>query len=473
MKARTNASAHSDPGVRLAAGGTSGADWSPPNPSSIPGPDRPCQRRETPREPSDRATGDGSRPLPAKATTRSVGVHSFDSTMGESFIDYLKRQVGFDASDAEALASLSEPLSPFLAEIIDQLHEKIVQDPRARATLENGPNTSRRLRQVLLAWLDELFCGSYDERYYLQRCDIGRSHVRAGLPQHCMFTAMSVVRQALGEKISAINPGEAAERIGALGKILDIDLAIINKTYCDDLVTHIEEVKHAQYERRLSESAHLATIGELAASLAHEIKNPLAGLSGAFQILGAGLDTGHPHQEIIGEALRQIDRLDAAVKDLLVYAKPRPPSVTKVDLNKLLERALILFRQEPAFRDVRVRCEGLNGEHVAAVDEVQMQQVISNLMINAAHACEQGGAIRCRISRLESSLRIVIEDDGNGMPPEVLSRIFEPFFTTKSRGTGLGLPICQRIVEAHGGTIDIASEVGVGTRVTVEVPSQP
>jgi signal transduction histidine kinase len=246
----------------------------------------------------------------------------------------------------------------------------------------------------------------------------------------------------------------------------------MNGTYREDLVRQVEEVQHAKFEQRLSESEHLATVGRLAATLAHEIKNPLAGISGAIQILGAGLDEEHPHKEIISEALRQIDRLDAAVKDLLVYARPKPPSMRRVDLNLLLERVLILFHQEPAFREVSVHCEGLNGNHELQVDEVQIQQVVSNLMINAAHACEHGGEVCCRISRLKSSIRIVIEDNGTGMPSEVLSRVFEPFFTTKSRGTGLGLPICQRIVEAHGGTIDIVSELGKGSRVTVDIPSQ-
>ena len=122
---------------------------------------------------------------------------------------------------------------------------------------------------------------------------------------------------------------------------------------------------------------------------------------------------------------------------------------------------------------MRIHCQGLNGEHELEVDETQMKQVISNLMLNAAHACQHSGDVSCRISRLESSVRLVIEDSGVGMPSDVLSRVFEPFYTTKSRGTGLGLPICQRIVEAHNGTLEIRSEVGKGTRVSIELPSKP
>jgi len=391
--------------------------------------------------------------------------------MAGDSIDDMKRYVGFEDSDADALASLLDPLTPALPDIVDLVYEKILQHPKAHKTLRGNHTPSRRFRQTFLAWLRELFCGMYDERYFEQRCEIGRTHVRVGLPQQYVATSMNVVRLALAEKIDALGLPDGAKWIAALHKIIDIELAIMNDSYREEFVRRIEETKQAQYERRLSESEHLATVGGLAASLAHEIKNPLAGISGAIQILGAGLDEDHPHKEIITEALRQIDRLDAAVKDLLVYARPKPPSKTRVDLNELLKRALILLRQEPTFRQVRIHCEGLNGEHEAEVDEAQMQQVISNLMINAAHACEASGDILCRISRLESRLRIIIEDNGKGMPAEVRSRIFEPFFTTKSRGTGLGLSICQRIVEAHGGEIDITSQVGTGTRVSVEIPS--
>ncbi|MBN2562766.1 MAG: hypothetical protein JXQ75_17725 [Phycisphaerae bacterium] len=390
--------------------------------------------------------------------------------MAEDLIDDAKRHMGFDVSDAHALASLKALLAPSLPEVVEVLHEAILRHARGHKPLRSSATQIQRLRQTLFAWLYQLFCGTYDEHYRDQRCEIGRAHARVGLPQHYMFTAMNVVRLALVERIEALGLPDAKKKISALHKILDIELAIMNDSYREDLIRRTKEIQHAQYEQRLSESEHLATVGQLAASLAHEIKNPLAGISGAIQVLGADLDDDHPHKEIISEALRQIDRLDAAVKDLLVYARPKPPSTTKVNLNELLERALILFRQEPAFQMVRIHCEGLNGEHKADVDEAQIQQVISNLMINAAHACETGGDIFCRLGRLESSIRIVIEDNGTGMPPEVLARVYEPFFTTKSRGTGLGLSICQRIIEAHGGTLNIGSEVGKGTRVTVEIP---
>mgnify|MGYP000661815241 CR=1 FL=1 len=391
--------------------------------------------------------------------------------MAGHLLEDMRRFVGFTEADAAALADLQARLTPALPDIVDLFYRRILEHPGAAEVLTRSRAELYRLRQTLFAWLRELFNGTYDERYYAQRCEIGRAHVRIDLPQHYMFTAMNVIRLGLVRKIEALRLPDPSPHLAALHKILDIELAIMNETYREDFVKRIKEMQRTQYEQKLSESEHLATVGQLAASLAHEIKNPLAGISGAIQVLGAGLDRLHPHQEIIAEALRQIDRLDAAVKDLLIYARPRPPSIKRVDLNTLLERALILFRQEPAFRGLRVRCEGLNCEHEADVDEAQIQQVITNLLINAAHASDPDGEVRCRISRLETSLRLTVEDSGIGIPAEILPRVFEPFFTTKARGTGLGLSICLRIVEAHGGTMSISSEPGRGTRVTVEIPT--
>jgi len=238
------------------------------------------------------------------------------------------------------------------------------------------------------------------------------------------------------------------------------------------LVARMQDMERTEYEARISESEHLATIGQLAASLAHEIKNPLAGISGAIQILGSALDPRHPHKEIIGEALRQIDRLDAAVKDLLIYARPKPPNKSPHDIGEIVQHALMILREETAFRRLRIHSDGMGHGHVVRVDAAQLQQVITNLLINAAHACEGGGDVYCRVARIESGVRIAIEDTGMGIAPHVLVKVFEPFYTTKAKGTGLGLSICQRIVESHGGTLKIDSQVGKGTRVTVDLPEK-
>lgn len=391
--------------------------------------------------------------------------------MAGQILDDLRRSIGFDEADAKALAEIREPLKPFLPAIVGRFCEVITLCLKSRPAQTPGEVQPDQFPGMMLAWLDELLSGDYDARHYEDRRDVGRAYVRIGLPQHYMFAAMNVLRLDLIERIVGLGLADAGGTITAVHRILDIELAIMNDAYREDSVKRIQEQEHAQYQQRLSESEHLASVGQLAASLAHEIKNPLAGISGAIQVLGSGLEANHPHKEIISEALRQIDRLDAAVKDLLIYARPKPPITKRSSLDAIIERALILLREEPAFRSVRVHCKGLDGDHQVVVDEAQIQQVICNLLLNAAYACENAGEVTCRVRQLPSRIRVIVEDNGKGMPPEVLARVFEPFFTTRARGTGLGLPICKRIVEAHGGTIDIQSVAGKGTRVTVEIPS--
>ncbi|MBX3395533.1 MAG: hypothetical protein KF841_09205 [Phycisphaerae bacterium] len=385
----------------------------------------------------------------------------------------MKRYVGFSDTDAQLLHELQAPMRPFLAEIVDHFYEVLNRDPRAKSVLDATASQTANLRISLNDWLNDLFCGQYDMDYFNHRTAIGRTHVRVKLPQVFMFTAMSVLRLDLTNRLSRLDLPDLAARIAAVHKLLDLELAIMNETYSNHLLSLMREVEHQAYEQKLSESEHLATIGQLAASLAHEIKNPLAGISGAIQVLGSSLDDGHPHREVILEVLRQIDRLDSAVKDLLIYARPRAPTKLPVNLGKLVERVMLLFREEPSFRAVNLICHGLDSDIIGDVDEMQIDQVVYNLLLNAAHACDSsGGIVACKLQRTADRALIVVEDNGIGIPKPVLARVFEPFFTTKAKGTGLGLPICKRIVELHGGTLRIESEVGRGTRVTVELPSR-
>jgi signal transduction histidine kinase len=391
--------------------------------------------------------------------------------MPNELFEDMKAYISFGAADAHALAGLAEAVRPALPAIVEEFYSVILRHPNARSVLGQDGASIARLKALVLKWLTELFGGDYGEAYFQSRSRIGRVHVQVGLPQQYMFTAMSVIRLGLIRAIWNLGtPQQFARQLSALHKLLDLELAIMNLTYREDLVKRIQDMERAEYEARISESQHLATIGQLAASLAHEIKNPLAGISGAIQVLGAALPTEHPHKDIISEALKQIDRLDAAVKDLLIYARPKPPEKALHDLGEIIERALMILRQEPDFRKVRLHCEGLDRGHSMTVDATQIQQVVTNLLINAAHACERGGDVYCRLAAADGLMRIVVEDTGVGIAPHVLAKAFEPFYTTKARGTGLGLSICKRIVESHGGTLRIDSQVGRGTRVTVEIP---
>jgi len=319
----------------------------------------------------------------------------------------------------------------------------------------------------------ELFEGVYDWEYCQRHVSIGRVHVRHYLPQHYMCVGMSVVRNALTDNVRKAGIADPDRTVAALNKLLDLELALMLQTYKEEADQRIRATERQAMEKRLAESEHLANVGQLAATLAHEIKNPLAGISGAIQVIGGSLPLDNPHREIIGEVLSEIDRLDETARDLLIYARPKPPRRKRVQLGPLLQDAIIQLRSHSSVQGLIIHCEGLTCAVEAFVDEALFRQVISNLFLNAAHACENGGEVTCRLSSEEGKVQIDVVDTGIGIDPDNVDKVFEPFFTTKAKGTGLGLAICKRIVESHGGSMELHSQRGKGTSVSIKMPVEP
>lgn len=390
--------------------------------------------------------------------------------MEPPLVSDMKRYVAFSDADAATLRALGPALEPVFDHVIERFYQRLREDPVAAAILERSGIGDARFRRTLRGWVEGLFDGCYDAAHFERVSRIGHSHVRVLLPQWYMITATNVVRNELTETILRLDRPDPTAAVLALNKILDLDAATMLDSYREDYVRQLRGAERQRMERHLQEVSHLANVGELAASLAHEIKNPLAGISGAIQVIGSALEPDDPRREIISEILSQIDRLDRTVRDLLIYARPKPPSRTPKDLAKLIQRALKFLRQEPSMGDIPIRLQGFDVDASARVDEAQIEQVINNLILNAAQACKRGGEITIRLSADPDYVHVLIADDGAGMTRETLERAFEPFFTTKSRGTGLGLAICKRIVEVHHGQITLASAEGKGTQVRVQLP---
>ena len=224
-----------------------------------------------------------------------------------------------------------------------------------------------------------------------------------------------------------------------------------------------------QMQEKVVQAQSLATIGEMAASIAHEIKNPLAGISGAIQVLQDGLEAGDPRQEIMEEIVSQVGRLDSRVRELLMLSKPWQPEKQLYNLQSLIEVISTAAQEQEDFAQVRFIFDG-EEEVMAPVDSTFFEQVLWNLLQNAADAMPDGGEIRYSFSQKEGFVLLTVADTGTGIPENQLDRIFRPFFTTKTRGTGLGLAVCQKIMQAQGGSIAVSSEVGRGTEVTLSFP---
>ena len=215
----------------------------------------------------------------------------------------------------------------------------------------------------------------------------------------------------------------------------------------------------------------LAAIGRMAASIAHEIRNPLAAMRGSIQMLRAEMDNDSAQTELMEIILRESDRLNRIITDFLSYARPRSLIQSRVDVGDLLHQTFSLMRHSPEILENQNIVEELPEDQlIVEADEGQLKQVFWNLSRNALQAMPQGGTLRAQLQRNSNNrLRISFSDTGSGMTPDQVEHLFEPFSSTTG-GTGLGLSIVYQIIRDHGGTINVRSREGQGTTITIELP---
>ncbi len=240
----------------------------------------------------------------------------------------------------------------------------------------------------------------------------------------------------------------------------------------------------------------LASLGALSAGVAHEIRNPLAGIGTSAQVLKRRFGADDPRAPFADVILEEVSRLDRIVEGLLQFAKPAPPRLTRQSLLPALEKALTLVHELAVRQDVVIHVERADDVPEVYVDTDQILQVLLNVLMNALQAMDRGGELRVsvratrkrrperaslgrratdRLLPLEEAppldvVEIRVQDNGPGIPTAVLARVFDPFYTTRAQGTGLGLSICQSIIREHGGIISIESTVGQGTTVIMDLP---
>jgi PAS domain S-box-containing protein len=226
-----------------------------------------------------------------------------------------------------------------------------------------------------------------------------------------------------------------------------------------------------QAEEQLTQQAALARVGQMAAVVAHEVRNPLAGIKAAVQILMSRRPTGDGEVPVMRDIVGRIDALNELINDLMVFARPRAPRLAPVDLATVVAEAMTMVRRDPAAAGIDIE---VAGEDVSmSADGDLLRAMILNLLLNAVQAMAGQGRLIVTTSRRGNLVDLEVRDTGPGIPADIRAQIFEPFFTTKARGGGLGLPIARRTAELHGGTLSVSCPEGGGTVVTAQMPIHP
>jgi two-component system sensor histidine kinase PilS (NtrC family) len=250
---------------------------------------------------------------------------------------------------------------------------------------------------------------------------------------------------------SALRSGEG-ERLGLISA-------------CEDL-SAIRDM-----ESRMRQADRLATVGRMAANIAHEIRNPLASLTGAIEVLTSPLTADDARERLSQIVARESERLNHIIKNFLEYARPAPLSIATFDVAAAVEEVLLLLEHRASPGSLKVIRE-FAPSIPWAVDAQQFRQILWNLCLNAVEAMPDGGELRVSVAVRGETLEVAVSDTGDGIATADVSHVFEPFFSTKPEGTGLGLALVHRIVLDHGGEIDVRSSPGLGTTFTLALPAR-
>lgn len=373
-------------------------------------------------------------------------------------LDELMEFIHFTPAHATLMRELGPVLRPRFDAIIQRFYEAIDANPGATAVFTGGQPQRDRQRTQLRGWLDGLVRGIYDEVYYERRARIGRTHVGVALDQRYMLGAMNLVREELHLALDDSQDWPAERREAAhraIDKVCDMELAIMLETYRESLIT------------RATDAERLATIGQVAASIGHELRNPLAVMQTSVHMLGRRLPGDDHTNKHLGRLRDQIALCNGIISDLLDLVRDRPPDRQPTDVGQVSRDAAASV-PHPDGVEIAVHV-GDELPHVA-VDAGQFRQLVVNLVLNAVQAQGQSGRVDVRVVVTGDTLVLGVEDQGPGMTPAVLEKLFVPLFTTRVTGTGLGLALCRRIVEKHNGSISASNRAEGGAVFVVRLP---
>jgi signal transduction histidine kinase len=376
------------------------------------------------------------------------------------FFQEIKSYIGFDDSDAKRLRRLKPLLEPHFSDVVAKFYDALNANRRTREVF-TGPEQVERLRETLHVWLEEVFEGPYNNDYFQRRQRIGRVHVDVGLLPQFMFGAMNIIRIELINRVDEADELDAAEKrasIESIERILDMELTIVMQSYWN-----------AMMELKLQIPSALAT------GLAHEIRNPLNAIGLQMTLLERRLGGIASDEEreslapLIDAVLSEVKRIHGLTSEIMDFAKPIEINKSWYDAGEFLGGLRNLY--EPTMQASNIKfVTRVDGEAMILCDRDRIMQVLVNVLQNSVEAIEDEGTIEVAIANEDYGTTISVRDDGHGMTPALKYKIFDLFHTTKAAGTGIGLAIVKKIVEAHEGAIDISSKPDRGTTFTISLP---
>jgi two-component system, NtrC family, sensor kinase len=370
----------------------------------------------------------------------------------------LQDYVGWSDDDVSRVRKVGRLVKSHLPALIDDFYREIKRHPEAEKVLADEAQVER-LKLSLRNWLDQLFEGSYDAEYAVHRWQVGRRHVEVGLDHIFAHAALARLRRGLARALRAEWPAEAEnfdETLISLNTLIDLDLAKIEDAYA------------AEYLDRLQKSERLAAIGQIAAGVAHEIRNPLNVVkTSVYFLLNAKSASPERVAEHLGRISRQVNHANDVVTALSSFAKPPALQLSTISVIDCVKSALERY---PAPQGIHVVSDLPASLPEVKADATQLGIVFGNLIRNACDAMPTGGTLNVSAARAGSTIEVRVTDTGVGIAPANLSKITEPLFSTKATGMGLGLAITNAILAKISGKLLVTSEVGRGSTFTVQIP---
>jgi signal transduction histidine kinase len=376
--------------------------------------------------------------------------------------------VGFGATEQGIVAEVL----PVLVRDLDRIGDRVAHAIEAGDVIVGLAVTDRprgsRLRRLLTTWIEAGLRGPHDDAFHERRSGDARLDVQLGLTPARLIAAMGVLRRELCTAVVlAITEHEPCARAcEAINILVDLELAIIMRRQ------QVEADERQVLRERQAQAGKLLAMQTLTAGLAHEVRNPLNAAKLQLELLERRLRRSEGDPRLVESAElvhREIERLTGLLKEFLDFAQPPQLAATDHDLVAVVGGALESVQDAASARGASLELSASARSVVAAVDAAKVHQVVVQVVRNAVEAVSRGGHVAVEVAPTADGARIVVRDDGPGIPADALPRIWEPFFSTKDGGIGMGMSIAHSLVDLHHGTIEVRTS-SAGTELEIRLP---